>query len=216
MPNNNIDLQQQAINKIKRINRRLKIYDDLNIKGYAFKEVRDTLYMEDYSIYTKSKNLSASKKTLATYSEPRLKQFIKNLDLILSNDKFMNKGKFTKYVENKKEQIKLMDQEHTKAFDNTMRLRHGEQYDHLLKYIYKGNKEQLYQDFVTLKEGELLDIIKDSDQVFDYMYKENEIDIKRSIEEEAVRRTEKHFGLMSEEDIKEKRDRLNKVLKRKK
>ena len=216
MPNKNEDLQQQAINKIKRINRRLKIYDDLNIKGYAFKEIRDTLYMEDYSIYTKSKNLSASKKTLATYSEPRLKEFIKNLDLILSNDKFMNKGKFTKYVENKKEQIKSMDKEKTKDFDNTMRLRHGERYEQLLKYIYKGNKSQLHIDYVTLMEGEMTAVIRDSDLVFDYMYKENEIDIKRGIEEEAAKRTEKHFGLMSEEDIKEKRDRLNKVLKRKK
>ena len=216
MPNNNIDLQIQALSKIKQINKKLKAYEDLGLKGYAFKEIRDSLYMEDYSIYTKSKNLSASKATLSSYSEPRLKDFISNLDKVLKNDNFRTKKGFVKFVENKKEQIKLMNQEQTKAFDNTMRLRHGEQYDHLLKYIYKGNKEQLYQDFVTLKEGELLDIIKDSDQVFDYMYKENEIDIKRSIEEEATKRTEKHFGLMSEEDIKEKRDRLNKVLKRKK
>ena len=43
------------------------------------------------------------------------------------------------------------------------------------------------------------------------MYKQHEIDIKRSIEEEAAKRTEKHFGLMSEEDIKQKKARLDKI-----
>lgn len=216
MPNNNTDLQRQAISKIKQINKKLKAYEDLGLKGYAIKELRDTLYMEDLSIYTKSKNLSASKATLSSYSEPRLKQFVSNLDKVLKNDNFRNKKAFVKFVENKKKQIKDMDAAKTASFDNTMRLRHGERYDQLLKYIYKGDKTQLHIDYVTLMEGEMTAVIRDSDLVFDYMYKENEIDIKRSIEEEAAKRTEKHFGLMSEEDIKEKRDRLNKVLKRKK
>ena len=216
MPNKNEDLQKQAISKIKQINKKLKAYEDLGLKGYAFKEIRDTLYMEDFSIYTKNKNLSASKAMLSSYSEPRLKDFVSNLDKVLKNDKIRTKKGFVKFVENKKEQIKSMDKERTKAFDNTMRLRHGERYDQLLKYIYKGNKSQLHIDYVTLMEGEMTAVIRDSDLVFDYMYKENEIDIKRGIEEEAAKRTEKHFGLMSEEDIKEKRDRLNKVLKRKK
>ena len=211
MPNNNEQLQKEALNKIKRINRRLKIYDDLDLKGFAFKEILNELYEEDYSIYTKSKNLSVSKKNLSLYSEPRLKAFIVNLDKILSNDNFMNKGKFIAHVEEKKKQIAEMDDYRTDAFDNTMRLTYGEEYEHLLKYIYKGDKKKLYKDFLTLKEGEMTDLSYDSENVMNYMKKQYEIDIKRSIEEEATRRTEKHFGLMSDEDIKEKRNRLNKI-----
>lgn len=211
MPNNNTDLQRQAISKIKQINKKLKAYEDLGLKGYALKEVRDILYMEDLSIYTKNKNLSASKATLSSYSEPRLKDFVLNLDKVLKNDNFRTKKAFVKFVENKKEQIKNMDDAKTATFDNTMRLRHGEQYEHLLKYIYKGNKKSLYIDYITLMEGEMADVVINSDLVFDYMYKQHEIDIKRSIEEEATKRTEKHFGLMTEEDIKQKKARLDKI-----
>ena len=211
MPNNNIDLQKQAINKIKQINKKLKAYEDLGMKGYALKELRETLFMEDLSIYTKNKNLSASKAMLSSYSEPRLKDFVLNLDKVLKNDNFRTKKAFDKFVENKKEQIKKIDDINTDSFDNTMRLTHGEEYDELLKHIYKGDKKSLYTDFITLKEGEMSDVVVNSDLVFDYMYKQNEIDIKRSIEEEATKRTEKHFGLMSEEDIKQKKARLDKI-----
>ena len=181
MPNNNTDLQRQAISKIKQINKKLKAYEDLGLKGFALKEVRDTLFMEDLSIYTKSKNLSASKATLSSYSEPRLKDFVSNLDKVLKNDNFRTKKAFVKFVENKKEQIKDMDDARTATFDNTMRLRHGEEYEQLLKYIYKGNKKSLYIDYLTLLEGEMADVVVNSDLVFNYMYKQHEIDIKRSI-----------------------------------
>ena len=105
MPNNNIDLQKQAMSKIKQINKKLKAYEDLGLKGFALKEVRDILYMEDLSIYTKNKNLSASKAMLSSYSEPRLKDFVLNLDKVLKNDNFRTKRGFVKFVENKKEQI---------------------------------------------------------------------------------------------------------------
>lgn len=211
MPNNNTDLQRQALSKIKQINKKLKAYEDLGLKGFALKEVRDTLCMEDLSIYTKGKNLSASKVTLSLYSESRLKDFISNLDKVLKNDNFRTKKAFVKFVENKKEQIKDMDDARTATFDNTMRLRHGEEYEQLLKYIYKGEKKSFYIDYLTLMEGEMADVVVDSDLVFDHMYKQHEIDIKRSIEEEATKRTEKHFGLMTEEDIKQKKARLDKI-----
>ena len=134
-----------------------------------------------------------------------------NLDKVLKNDNFRNKRGFVKFVENKKEQIEKIDAAKTDAFDNTMRLRHGEEYEQLLKHIYKGDRKSLYIDFITLKEGEMADVVINSDLVFDYMYKQHEIDIKRSIEEEATKRTEKHFGLMSEEDVKQKKARLDKI-----
>ena len=211
MPNNNTDLQKQAMSKIKQINKKLKAYEDLGMKGYALKELRDTLFMEDLSIYTKNKNLSASKATLSSYSEPRLKEFVLNLDKVLKNDNFRTKKGFVKFVENKKEQIRNMDGTRTASFDNTMSSRHGEEYEHLLKYIYKGDKKSLYIDYITLMEGEMADVIVNSDLVFDYMYKQHEVDIKRSIEEEAAKRTEKHFGLMSDEDVKQKKARLDKI-----
>lgn len=211
MPNNNIDLQKQAISKIKQINKKLKAYEDLGLKGYALKELRDTLFMEDLSIYTKNKNLSASKATLSSYSEPRLKDFVSNLDKVLKNDNFRTKKGFVAHVEKTKEQIAEIDKYQTDAFDNTMRMQHGEDYEHLLKYIYKGDKEALYKDFLTLKEGEMTDLSYDSENVMNYMTRQHEIDINRSIEEEATKRTEKHFGLMSEEDVKQKKARLDKI-----
>ena len=186
------DLIKLAVSKTNQINRKKKnISDKTSYGDYYQRHINSNL--TNNHMMTKTGNISKSVKNLKSMSEPMLKEHIKQLDNILTDDNFRTMKSTAKYVE---EQIQL-ERQRTYSISNstaqawkmTMQDRYGEQFDEIVKYIYDGDIKAFYSEFILRKESLFVDLAEESDDVIDNIYNDNKatIEAKKKEAEERVR-----------------------------
>lgn len=186
------DLIKLAVSKTNQINRKKKNISDKTTYGdYYQRHINSNL--TNNHMMTKTGNISKSVKNLKSMSKPMLKEHIKQLDNILTDDNFRTMKSTAKYVE---EQIKI-ERQRTYSINNstaqawkmTMQDRYGEQFDEMVKYIYDGDIKAFYSEFILRKESMYIDLAEDSDDVIDNIYNDNKatIEAKKKEAEERVK-----------------------------
>lgn len=175
------DLIKLAVSKTNQINRKKKNISDKTTYGnYYQRHINSNL--SNNHMMTKTGNISKSVKNLKSMSKPMLKEHIKQLDNILTDDNFKTMKSTANYVE---EQIKI-ERQRTYSIDNTMaqswkmtmKDRYESEFDDMLNYIYDGDIKAFYSEFILRKESMFIDLSESSDDVFDNMYNDNKATIE--------------------------------------
>lgn len=186
------DLIKLAVSKTNQVNRKKKNISDKTTYGdYYQRHINSNL--TNNHMMTKTGNISKSVKNLKSMSRPMLKEHIKQLDTILTDDNFRTMKSTAKYVE---EQIKI-ERQRTYSINNstaqawkmTMQDRYGEQFDEMVKYIYDGDIKAFFSEFILRKESTFIDLAEKSDDVIDNIYNDNKatIEAKKKEAEERVK-----------------------------
>lgn len=186
------DLIKLAVSKTNQINRKKKNISDKTSYGkYYQRHINSNL--TNNHMMTKTGNISKSVKNLKSMSKPMLKEHIKQLDNILTDENFKTMKSTAKYIE---EQIKIEHQKTysinnstVQAWKMTMQDRYGEQFDEMVKYIYDGDIKAFYSEFILRKESTFIDLAEKSDDVIDNIYNDNKatIEAKKKEAEERVK-----------------------------
>lgn len=186
------DLIKLAVSKTNQVNRKKKNISDKSSYGkYYQRHINSNL--TNNHMMTKTGNISKSVKNLKSMSKPMLKEHIKQLDNILTDENFKTMKSTAKYIE---EQIKFEHQKTysinnstVQAWKMTMQDRYGEQFDEMVKYIYDGDIKAFYSEFILRKESTFIDLAEKSDDVIDNIYNDNKatIEAKKKEAEERVK-----------------------------
>ena len=186
------DLIKLAVSKTNQINRKKKNISDKTSYGQYYQRHINSNLTNNHMM-TKTGNVSKSVKNLKSMSTPMLKEHIKQLDNILTDENFKTMKSTAKYIE---EQIQL-ERQRTYSINNstvqawkmTMQDRYGEQFDEMVKYIYDGDIKSFYSEFILRKESTFIDLAEESDDVIDNIYNDNKatIEAKKKEAEERVK-----------------------------
>lgn len=194
------DLIKLAVSKTNQVNRKKKNISDKTTYGdYYQRHINSNL--TNNHMMTKTGNISKSVKNLKSMSKPMLKEHIKQLDNILTDENFRTMKSTAKYVE---EQIKI-ERQRTYSIDNTMAQtwkmtmqdRYEEQFDEIVKYIYDGDIKAFYSEFILRKESLFVDLSEGSDDIFDNIYNDNKATIeakKKEAEERLMHQYERKLS----------------------
>lgn len=194
------DLIKLAVSKTNQINRKKKNINDKTPYGeYYQRHINSNL--TNNHMMTKTGNISKSVKNLNKMSKPMLKEHVKQLDSILTDENFKTMKSTTKYIE---EQIKI-ERQKTYSFSDstvqswkmTMEESSDTKFDELLKYIYDGDVKAFMSEFVLRKESMFIDLAEVSDDIIDNIYTDNKATIeakKKEAEERLMRQYEEKLS----------------------
>ena len=194
------DLIKLAVSKTNQVNRKKKNINDKTSYGEYYQRHINSQLTNNHMM-TKTGNISKSVKNLKSMSKPMLKEHVKQLDNILTDDNFKTVKSTAKYVE---EQIQL-ERQKTYSINNStaqtwkmnMKDRHEEKFDEMLKYIYDGDTKAFMSEFILRKESTFIDLAENSDDVFDNIYNDNKASIeakKKEAEERIMQQYERKLS----------------------